>query len=138
MGEHGLGFAARLFGVFGALALILAISGTYGVMSYFVTQREREFGIRMALGADRSDVMAHVFKRLLKPVVVGIAMGALGGLLFTKGLGSQFVVREGSADPFVLAATSLVMVLVAAAIGREAASRQPRPSKQTTAAHDPR
>ena len=119
-------FAARLFGAFGALALILAISGTYGVMSYFVAQREREFGIRMALGADRSDVMAHVFNRLLKPVAVGIAMGALGGLLFTKGLGSQFVVRQGAADPLVLAATSLLMALVAAAAGFVPARRATR------------
>jgi len=119
-------FAARLFGVFGALALILAISGTYSVMSYFVAQREREFGIRMALGADRSDVMAHVFNRLLKPVAVGIAMGAFGGVLFTKGLGSQFVVRQGAVDPLVLAATSLLMALVAAAAGFVPALRATR------------
>jgi putative ABC transport system permease protein len=113
----GSRFAAQLFGVFGALALILAMSGAYGVMCYFVAQREREFGIRMALGADRSDVMAHVFSRLLKPVAVGIAMGALGGFLFTKGLGNQFVVRQASADPLVLVATALLMALVAAAAG---------------------
>jgi putative ABC transport system permease protein len=110
-------FAAQLFGVFGLLALILAMSGAYGVMSYFVAQRTREFGIRMALGAERSDVMALVFGRLLTPVSVGIVMGALGGFLFIKALGSQFVVREGSADPLVLAGTSLVMALVAAAAG---------------------
>jgi putative ABC transport system permease protein len=125
-------FAARLFGVFGALALILAISGTYGVMSYFVAQREREFGIRMALGANRSDVMAHVFNRLLKPVAVGIAMGAFGGVLFTKGLGSQFVVRQGSADPLVLAATSLLMALVAAAAGFVPALRATRLTPRLT------
>jgi putative ABC transport system permease protein len=83
-------FAARLLGVFGALALILAISGTYGVMAYFVAQREREFGIRMALGADRSAVMAHVFNRLL------------------------------------LAGTSLLMALVAAAAGFVPARRATR------------
>jgi len=110
-------FNAQLFSVFGVLALILAMSGAYGVMSYFVAQREREFGIRMALGADRSDVMAHIFSRLLKPVAVGIAMGALGGFLFTAALGSQFVVRQASADPLVLAATSLLMAIVAAAAG---------------------
>jgi putative ABC transport system permease protein len=113
----GSRFAARLFGVFGALALVLAMSGTYGVMSYFVAQRKREFGIRMALGADRSDVMAHVFQRLLRPIAVGIALGALGGFLFTKGLSTQFVVRQGSADVLVLAGTGLLMALVAAAAG---------------------
>jgi ABC-type antimicrobial peptide transport system permease subunit len=71
----------------------------------------------MALGADPSDVMALVFSRLLKPVAVGIAMGALGGFLFIKALGSQFVVRETSADPLVLVATSSVMALVALAAG---------------------
>jgi predicted permease len=110
-------FAAQLFGVFGMLALVLAMSGAYGVMAYFVAERTREFGIRMALGADRSDVMALVFSRLLKPAFVGIGTGALGGFFFIKALGSQFVVREGSADPFVLAATSLVMAFSAAAAG---------------------
>lgn len=110
-------FDTQLFGVFGLLALVLAMSGVYGVMSYFVAQREREFGIRMALGADRSDVMAHVLNRLMRPTALGIAIGAFGGFLFTKGLGTQFVVRQGSADPLVLGATSLVMALVAAAAG---------------------
>jgi predicted permease len=113
----GSRFAARLFGVFGLLALVLAMTGTYGVMSYFVAQRKREFSIRMALGADRSDVMAHVFQRLLKPITVGIAIGALGGFLFTKGLSTQFVVRQASADALVLAGTALLMALVAAAAG---------------------
>jgi ABC-type antimicrobial peptide transport system permease subunit len=71
----------------------------------------------MALGADRSDVMAHVFQRLLKPIAVGIAIGALGGFLFTKGLSTQFVVRQASADALVLAGTALLMALVAAAAG---------------------
>jgi hypothetical protein len=53
-------------------------------------------------------------------------MGALGGLLFTKGLGSQFVVRQGSADPLVLAATSSLMALVAAAAGFVPARRATR------------
>ncbi len=126
----GSRFAARLFGVFGALALVLAMSGTYGVMSYFVAQREREFGIRMALGAARSDVMTHVFKRLVKPIAMGIALGALGGFLFTKGISSQFVVRQASADPIILTGTALLMALVVAAAGFFPALRATRSPPQ--------
>jgi ABC-type antimicrobial peptide transport system permease subunit len=113
----GSRFAARLFGIFGFLALALAMSGAYGVMSYFVVQREREFGIRMALGADRANVMGHVFKRLLTPVAAGILVGAAGGFLFTKGLSSQFAVRQETADPLVILATAALMALVGAAAG---------------------
>ena len=122
----GSRFAARLFGIFGALALLLAMSGAYGVMSYFVAQREREFGIRMALGADRTDVMRHVFRSLLTPAVVGIAVGAGGGFLFTKGLSSQFAVRQESVDPLVLGATALFMALMAMAAGLVPALRATR------------
>ncbi|MGH9162510.1 MAG: ADOP family duplicated permease [Vicinamibacteraceae bacterium] len=129
-------FAGQLFGLFGLLALVLAMSGAYGVMSYFVAQREREFGIRMALGADRSDVIGHVFNRLLKPASVGIMVGALGGFLFTKGLSNQFVVGEGSADLFVLTATSLVMILVAVAAGFFPALRATRSTHRLTTADE--
>jgi putative ABC transport system permease protein len=129
-------FAGQLFGLFGLLALVLAMSGAYGVMSYFVAQREREFGIRMALGAERSDVIGHVFNRLLRPAFVGIMVGALGGFLFTKGLSNQFVVGEGSADLFVLAATSLVMVLVAVAAGFFPALRATRSTHRLTTADE--
>ena len=126
-------FAARLFGVFGALALLLAMSGAYGVMSYFVAQREKEFGIRMALGANRTNVMTHVLRQLLLPAVVGIVAGCAGGLLFTKALSSQFAVRQQMADPTVLAATACLMALVAVAAGYFPALRATRATTRLTA-----
>jgi putative ABC transport system permease protein len=128
----GSRFAARLFGVFGALAVLLAMSGAYAVMAYFVAQREREFGIRMALGANRTDVMRHVLKRLLTPAAIGIAAGALGGVLFTKALSNQFAVRQPMADPAMLAATAVVMALVAAAAGYFPARRATRATARLT------
>jgi ABC-type antimicrobial peptide transport system permease subunit len=102
-------------------------------MSYFVAQREREFGIRMALGANRAAVMTHVFKRLLTPAAVGIAAGAFGGLLFTKGLSSQFAVRQDTADPLTLGATAGLMALVAVAAGFFPALRATRATTHLTA-----
>jgi predicted permease len=80
-----------LLGVFAALALLLALAGTYGVTSYLVTQRTRELGIRIALGARRSDIVAVVLRGSLMVVAIGVTIGLaaafgaarwLAGLLF--------------------------------------------------------
>ena len=64
---------AQLLGTFAGLALLLAAVGTYGVLSYMVTERRREIGIRMALGADRLEVIALVMKQGLQSAAIGIA-----------------------------------------------------------------
>jgi len=69
---------ATLSAVLGVLALILALIGVYGMVSYAVSQRVREIGIRMALGADAREVMALILRQAMRPVAVGIAIGIVG------------------------------------------------------------
>src|SRR5207247_6472159 len=71
-------FRAMLLAAFSIVALILASFGLYGVMSYLVSQRAREFGIRAAVGATRRDLMGLVLGRSLALVLVGLALGLLG------------------------------------------------------------
>ena len=105
-------FAMLLLAAFGALALILASIGMYGVISHSVTQRTQEIGIRMALGAERSAIFGMVLKQGARLALAGIVLGlvaALGGLrILTSFL---YGVRPG--DPLTLAAVSLLLAVVA-------------------------
>src|SRR4029453_4919029 len=73
-------FLAQLLGLFAGLALLLAAIGTYGVVSSIVAERRREIGIRMALGADRSSVLAGVMKEGLVLASIGVVLGLVGGI----------------------------------------------------------
>ncbi|HEY7514129.1 MAG TPA: FtsX-like permease family protein, partial [Vicinamibacteria bacterium] len=105
-------FFASLFTTFGTLAILLAMAGVYGVMSWVVGQRTNEFGIRMALGARARDVVAMLLGQSLKPILVGLALGLLGGFGLSRALNSVFW-RMTVADPAVLAAVSALMAAVA-------------------------
>jgi putative ABC transport system permease protein len=105
-------FFASLFTTFGTLAILLAMAGVYGVMSWVVGQRTNEFGIRMALGARARDVVAMLLGQSLKPILVGLALGLLGGFGLSRALNSVFW-RMTVADPAVLAAVSALMLAVA-------------------------
>jgi predicted permease len=101
-----------LFGAFSSLALILAAVGLYSVMSYGVAQRQGEFGIRMALGARRSDVFRIVLLSATSSVALGLALG----IVLCFGL-SRFVagwVENGSHNSAMVAEVSLLMIMVAA------------------------
>jgi predicted permease len=105
-------FTMRLLGVFAAAALLLSAIGLYGVISFGVAQRTREIGVRVALGAQRSDVLGLVMRRGLTLVGAGIAVGlagamALGGVL----AGLLYGVR--STDPTTLFAVALFLATVA-------------------------
>lgn len=104
---------AWLFGAFAILGLALAAVGLYSVVSYTVAQRTGEFGIRMALGAQRSHVLTVVYKSTLVSMSSGIAAGLLLSIGMNKVL-SQWA-EGGSRDPLVLAAVTLALVIVAAA-----------------------
>jgi putative ABC transport system permease protein len=101
-----------LLTVFAATALLLAAVGIYGVIAYSVTQRTQEIGIRMALGAQRTDVLRMVVRQALLLAVAGIVIGGAGALLLTRLMeGLLFQVKPG--DPVTFAVVSGVLAAVA-------------------------
>jgi putative ABC transport system permease protein len=104
---------ADLLGVFGALALVLASIGTYGVMSYSVSQRTQEIGIRMALGAHKRDVLRLIMFGGIAMVTVGIAVGLVLSTLLTRAMHS-LLYGIGLFDAASFLSTALLLLLVAA------------------------
>ena len=109
-------FPMILLGTFAGLALLLAAVGIYGMISYSVTQRVQEIGIRMALGADKGNVLRLFIGRELRVVLAGIAAGIAGALILTRTLSSLSHLLYGIAasDPLTFATVSLVLIGVAA------------------------
>ena len=105
-------FAMQVLGFFAATALLLAAIGIYGVMAYFTNQRVREIGVRMALGAQRSDVLKLVVRQGMALALVGVGVGFLAALAITR-LMSRLLFGVGANDPFTLAMFSLLLVSVA-------------------------
>ena len=104
---------AQLLGAFAVLALLLAAVGTYGVLSYLVSSRRREIGVRMALGADRAHVLTLVMSNGLRLTIIGMAIGAVGAITVSRLMTSLlFGVRP--TDPITGAAVLATMLAVAA------------------------
>jgi putative ABC transport system permease protein len=97
---------------FGALALVLSGVGIYGLMSYSVTQRTREIGIRIALGARWLDVMRAVMKQGLVLTAFGLAIGVAGAVTLTRTMKSM-IFGISAADPMVLAGVCGLLALTA-------------------------
>jgi ABC-type antimicrobial peptide transport system permease subunit len=107
---------AMLLGFFGALALILSSIGLYGTMSYAVSRRTRELGIRLALGAQYKDVLWMVLREALQQVAIGVAIGIPVALAATRMIASMlFGVK--TTDPLTISVAVLVMVTVALVAG---------------------
>ncbi|MDT7603415.1 MAG: hypothetical protein QOF61_1412 [Acidobacteriota bacterium] len=102
-------FSMLLLGVFGVVALLLAAVGIYGVMSYSVAQRTHEIGIRMALGAQKWDVLKLAVGQALKLVMIGVAVGLAASMVLTRVM-SSLLFGVSSTDPATFAIISLVLV----------------------------
>jgi predicted permease len=102
-------FYMSLFGIFAGIALLLAVVGVYGVMSYFVSERTHEIGIRVALGAFPSDVVSLVGKLGLKLTLLGVAIGIGLAIALTR-LIAQFLVGVKPIDPVTYAVVALSLV----------------------------
>jgi putative ABC transport system permease protein len=104
-------FSAMLFSIFAALALVLAATGVYGVLSYSVSQRTHEVGIRMALGAGRSHVLRLFMGQGMKLVLAGLALGLGGAFALARLISSLlFGVSTTDAVTFVVVGAVLIMV----------------------------
>ena len=101
-------FAAQLVGVFAVLALILGTVGIYGVLSYTVSRRRQEIGIRMALGAGRSEVMKTILRQGMLLTVIGVVIGGVAAF-FTTRIMASLLYEVSPTDPVTFASVTLLL-----------------------------
>jgi putative ABC transport system permease protein len=107
-------FTTWLLATFAAIALALAAAGIYGVISYSVSQRTHEIGIRMALGAEQRDVLRLVVGQGMVPALVGLGIGIAGAIGLTRFM-STLLFRVSVTDPMTFSVIGLLLLLVALA-----------------------
>jgi ABC-type antimicrobial peptide transport system permease subunit len=110
---------------FAALALVLSAAGVYGVMSYGVSQRTREIGIRMALGARGGDVLGMILTGALRVLGIGVVIGMLAAALVSRALDS-ILYGVAALDPLTFAVVPAVIAIVGAIAGVIPAARAAR------------
>jgi putative ABC transport system permease protein len=105
-------FQTLLVGFFAATGLVLALIGLYGVISFLVTQRTQEIGVRLALGANKSDILRLVMGQSLRLIAAGTAFGIIAALAATRALSSQLF-GIGAHDPGTFIMVTLLLVVIA-------------------------
>src|SRR5207248_2931585 len=98
-----------LLGIFGLIALLVASAGLYGVMAYFVAQRTRELGIRLAIGAAPSNVLGLMLLEGMLTVIIGLFFALVGAFGLTR-LMARLLFDVTPTDPFVLFAVSAILI----------------------------
>ena len=119
----------------GALALVLAAVGIYGVVAYFVTRRFREIGIRMALGAKSRNVLGLILRRTMRPVLIGAAVGVGAGAALSSVL-SSVLFGVSPVDPAGLIGAASFVLFVALMAGALASRPATRVDPMVTLRHD--
>ena len=104
-------FIAGLFAAFSLLGLVLAATGLYSVVSYSVNQRNQEMGIRIAMGAQRSDIITLVLKSVAATVAIGMFVGLMASIALNR-IVSHWVLSS-SRDPLTLIAVAVILVATA-------------------------
>ena len=121
-------FYSVLLGLFASVALALAASGIYGVFAYWVSQRQREMGLRIALGASPGEIVRLILSRGLAVAVPGLTAGVVAALMLARALSGTFRGID-TVDPIVLATAAAVLATVAMTAclvpARQAARVQP-------------
>jgi len=102
------GFVMSLLAIFSAISLLLAVMGIYAALSYVVSQQTREFGIRMALGAERQDVLKLVVRQGMTLATVGVVIGVIASIALT-GLMSSLLFGISATDPLTFAGVALIL-----------------------------
>ena len=101
-----------LLGLFAAIALLLAVVGIYGAVAYTVEQRTSEIGVRMALGAQTTDVLSMVVKQGMNPVLIGLILG-LGATFAVGRLIAAQLYQVSPYNPLLLSATAMLLAIAA-------------------------
>ncbi len=114
--------SATLLGGFAMLALVLAAIGVYGVLSYIVSQRTREIGVRLALGASRGEIVRQVVRQALMPAVIGLAVGLASAVALTRLLRTMLF-GVSPTDVTTFATVAIVLGIVAVSAGLVPARR---------------
>jgi ABC-type antimicrobial peptide transport system permease subunit len=105
-------FTLVMLGIAGAMAMALGIIGIYGVISYTVSQRRREIGVRLALGAQRGDVLQMLLWQSAKTALVGVAIGIAAALGLTEFMRS-LLFGVSAQDPATFAGVAVLLIFVA-------------------------
>jgi putative ABC transport system permease protein len=105
-------FALILFEAFGFVAVVLVVVGLYGVLSATVTERTREIGVRLALGAQRRDVLCLILRQGLNLTLAGVSLGLLASWAVTRLL-TKLLYGVSATDPLVFAGVAFLLVVVA-------------------------